>query len=106
MSDRDNKFPIPIGWSNTDWLALPEWRKQRKVMLESLNMHWARAFFERPQYTGEMSDYALLVAMHKARVEVKDCSANHRFESLEWLRERNFKRIGGLDLPPVGDLPE
>lgn len=79
--------------------ALERWRQQRNQHLLDLDMEWAR------QQVPGISDEAQLIGMHKARVECVDLPAEARLLSVEWLREHGFKRSGGLDLPPPGELP-
>jgi hypothetical protein len=48
---------------------------------------------------------ALVVAVHKVRLERTTIDPKLRLESVEWLRDNGFTRRGGLPLPPPGVLP-
>lgn len=68
--------------------------------LMTLNLDWARAQIPVP-----LDDFTLLVSIHKARYECPELPDSYRHESAEWLRERGFKGMHGLDLLPPGQLP-
>lgn len=69
--------------------------------LAELDLEWARV--QIPRQVND--DYALLVGLHKARYECRKLAAALRHESAEWLRERNFRGMHGLELLPKGQLP-
>lgn len=73
--------------------------ERRNNALLHLDLNYARELM--PDATDEVR----LLSLHKARVEHIFMPSNLRLESIEWLRERGFKRMHGLALPPVGELP-
>lgn len=56
--------------------------------------------YKRPEHD------VMIIAMHKARVELTMINKDLRLESIEWLRARGYVRRGPLPLPPFGMLPE
>jgi hypothetical protein len=74
---------------------------KRHAALETLDLTYARSQDERG-----ISDEALLIGLHKARVECTAIANKLRLESVEWLRERGYKRMFQQSLPEPGVLPE
>lgn len=81
-------------------MELEQWRQERNEALAGLDMDWARKMM--PTAT---DDHVRMMAMHKARVECTDLAPELRNASVEWLRERGYKRMDGGELPPLGALP-
>ncbi|MBT9467114.1 hypothetical protein [Hydrogenophaga sp.] len=77
---------------------------ERNDALRRLDVEWARE--QIPASHAPSSNFALLVGLHKARVECTDIEAPLRHASREWLVARGFSRRGGLPWPPAGELPE
>lgn len=77
-----------------------KWRKERNAALARLDMVWARELLP-----SASSDHVRLAAMHKARYECVDMTAEHRHESATWLREHNYSRFDGTPILPEGELP-
>lgn len=76
--------------------------KNRVQILSDLDIAAARKAL-RPELDG-MSDYGILVGMHKTRLHLKAVPYNLRKESLDWLRERGFQDLGGG--PLLSEVPE
>lgn len=53
----------------------------------------------------DTSDDVRIVAMHKARYECTSIDDPSRHKSGEWLRERGYGRMYGMELLPKGELP-
>ena len=81
--------------------TLESWKAERNRALSDLDMDWAR--FKMPNAS---NDEVRLSAMHKARVDCTEIDRELRLASVEWLRERGLRRMGGFGLPPRGELPE
>jgi hypothetical protein len=78
-----------------------QWKRERNEALARLDLKWARRVMP-----SASSDAVRIYAMHQARVECTDLSPELRHASVDWLRTRGLRRMGGLELPPVGALPE
>ncbi len=79
----------------------PEWVVERKRILETLDLDAVRGL-----YPAMTTNFGLLIAMHKARVDAADIARELRLLSVEWLRAHGYRRNGGLPLPKPGELPE
>lgn len=79
---------------------LERYQKEATAALLALDMKWARQ-----NSPGASCDEVILLAMHKARYEHTGLPADARHASGAWLRERGYKRRGGLPLLPEGQLP-
>lgn len=80
--------------------SLEDYLAERNAALAAMDMQWAR------RSTSGVSDEVLLVAMHKARVEVATMKPELRHESMAWLKDLGCSRMGGLPWPADGGLPE
>lgn len=76
-----------------------EWRAERKRALEAFDLAWARNYFP------NASESALVIAIHKSRVECTDVSPKLRRISMKWLKVHGYARLHGLPWPKKG-LPE
>ncbi len=90
-----------MGSEMADIVEIEKWRRERNQALATLDMAWAKETMPHAS-----CDFVRLIALHKMRVECTDLHKVQRLDSIEWLRERGFRRINGLELPPVGVLPE
>lgn len=81
-------------------MDLKKWRVERNAALSNLDMDYARKAMP-----NAADDHVRLMAMHKAWVECTDLASELRHISIEWLRERGYKRMDGSDLPHTGFLP-
>lgn len=79
---------------------LEQWRQERNEALAGLDMDWARKMMP------ATDDHVRVMAMHKGRVECTDLAPELRHASVEWLRERGYKRMDGGELPLNGELPQ
>lgn len=68
-------------------------REERDKALLALDTEWAMNQLKLS------SEKVALIAMHKARLELITLPTEARQESLDWLRERNYKRTFGTPLP-------
>ena len=53
-----------------------------------------------------INDETILIALHKARLELTSMPTNLRLDSAEWLRARGYAGLYGVPLPPPGELPQ
>ncbi len=81
--------------------TIGEYIKRRNEALANLDLAWARSMVNPAADNG-----ALLISMHKARVEISSIPADLRFESIKWLQAHGYSRLGHLPFPPPGELPE
>lgn len=79
---------------------LKQFLKERDEALVSLDLEYARRKF--PQ----AADETLLMALHKARVEVLTMPETLRRKSMEWLKERGYGPMTEVNWPEDGSLPE
>jgi hypothetical protein len=80
--------------------TIEEWIIERDTALLNLDMEWGRK-----NLSEGVSDEVVITSLHKARVECTSLPDAPRLESIEWLRERGFRRIFGVELPPAGVVP-
>ena len=74
---------------------------ERDRALETLDLAFGRRMMPNAS-----SDDVILIALHKARVEVVRIREPSRRESMHWLKRRGLSRINGLMWPKNDELPE
>jgi hypothetical protein len=83
-------------WIDTEFKV---YLSERDKALRELDVTFGRE--DMPDITDEIA----LIGLHKARYETKSIEFELRQESGQWLRARGYKRMGGLELLPAGELP-
>ena len=76
--------------------------KMRRIMRD-LDVPAAKRYYLEQRI--DLDDFTIEVSIHKARVEAEWLTDAERFESIEWLRARGFRRYKNMPLPPPGHLP-
>lgn len=74
--------------------------RERNRALTELDMDYARRMLP-----DASNDEVRMIAMHKARYDCTQIANDLRHASGAWLRERGYKRLGGIPLLPEGELP-
>lgn len=80
---------------------MKDYIRLRDQSLRTLDVNLARLISD-----SKSSDEAILIGLHKTRVEASSIDRALRLESVEWLRARGYKRMYGMPLPEPGELPE
>lgn len=73
--------------------------------LEAIANMDLKAFRLSEPATGDLSDEALTISMHKMRFEMTCLSDADRLESGKWLSNNGYSRMYNLEFPPAGSLP-
>mgnify|MGYP003693772219 CR=1 FL=1 len=73
---------------------LSKFLRERRAALVRMDLEWAKKMLP-----DASSDAMREMAMHKARYEAMDISAELRQASREWLEVHGFKRLGGMPWP-------
>lgn len=73
---------------------------QRDTALLALDMEWARRMMPTAS-----CDEVRLIAMHKARYELRHLPREARMASGNWLRKRRYGRLNGGEVLAEGVLP-
>lgn len=70
-----------------------------KALIE-MDVDWAQ------QQSPGTNREVIVIGMHKARIECRNIPEVLRRESMQWLKERDYSRVGFLPWPTDGSLPE
>jgi hypothetical protein len=100
LADDEVVQRITRSWRTMSVQTLDEYVEERRKGLSTLNMEWARQVLP-----AAIDDETRLIAMHKARYDCPDITAELRHESGRWLRERGYGALGGRPLLDEGLLP-